>query len=150
MKVKACLSVCLWSAVFLSGERGSPVHSMGRVTLDRKQRGQPPCVTACVRCQEGVFHWRKSLRFSVVCHRQGKRFSWYGGSVRPESQTIAPRSHCTLREGGAEAVFYSDYLHCDLRLSTQRYFVPNGDRILELVVSTEAEWRVRCRGYWSI
>lgn len=34
-------------------------------------------------------------------------------------------------------MFYSDYLHCDLRLSTQRYFVPNGDRILELVVSTE-------------
>lgn len=95
-----CLSVCLWSAAFLSGERGSPVHSMGRVTLDRKQRGQPPCVTACVRRQEGVFHWRKRLRFSVVCHRQGKRFSWYGGSVRPESQTIAPRSYCTIREGG--------------------------------------------------
>lgn len=34
-------------------------------------------------------------------------------------------------------MFYSDYLHCDLRLSTQRYFVPNGDRILELVVSTK-------------
>lgn len=59
--------------------------------------------------------------------------------MRPESQTIAPRSYCTLREGGGatEAVFYSDYLHCDLRLSTQRYFVPNGDRILELVVSTK-------------
>ena len=52
--------------------------------------------------------------------------------------------------GGAEAAFYSDYLPCDLRLSTQRYFVPNGDRILELVVSTAAEWRVRCRGYWGI
>lgn len=38
--------------------------------------------------------------------------------------------------GGTRAVFHSDYLHCDLRLSIQRYFVPNVDRILESVVST--------------
>lgn len=73
--------------------------------------------------------------------------------MRPESQTIAPRSDCTLGEGGWGArsrLFYSDYLHCDLRLITQRYFVPHGDRILELVVSTGTEWRVGCRDYWGI
>lgn len=67
--------------------------------------------------------------------------------MRPESQTKAPSSYCTRPEGGGgghKPCFCSDYLHWDLRLSTLRYFVPNGDRILESVVSTGAEGRVGC------
>ncbi|CAG04260.1 unnamed protein product [Tetraodon nigroviridis] len=45
------------------------------------------------------------LRFSVVRHRQGKRFSCGGGSVRPESQTKAPSSYCTRPEGARRGEF---------------------------------------------
>lgn len=53
----------------------------------------------------------------------------------PERQTIAPRS-CLY--AGIDAVFICAiriYSHCDHQLSPRRYFVTNGDRIHELVVS---------------
>lgn len=109
-------------------------QSTGGVTLGRKRRGQPPCVTACVRRQEGVFHWRKRLRFSAVCYRQGKRFSWYGAPCAADADNSTEElSICGDRR--CIDPCHLDYSHCDHRLSTRRYFVTNGDRIPELVVS---------------
>lgn len=131
----------------------SPAGSTGAVTEEDRQEAAW-AASLChrlrqTRRQGGVFHWRKRLRFSAVCYRQGKRFSWYGAPCAGETQTIAPRSRLYA---GISAVF----IPAVWITSTLIPSAVSPNEIWSLMVIgypnwwwVEAERTVRCRGYWA-
>lgn len=107
----------------------------------RKRRGQPPCVTACVRPDAR----REFSTDEKGCASRQSATDKGSASAGTEPRAAERDTHTdnsteSCLYAGISAVFilcHLDYLHRDPALFIQRDFVTNGDRILELVVSIE-------------